>query len=126
MVCVVALCVCVRGRGEGGMSACVRSYSLHGGAEGGPAVGAEGGPAVGAEGGPAVGAEGGPAVGAEGGPAVGASTHCRPANRPALCWLACSPDEDLRLDEWVLNTEAHPLRVMKAGDGGGFHVSISE
>ncbi len=30
---------------------------------------------------------------------------------PLLPWLACSPDEALDWDEWVLNTEAHPLRI---------------
>ncbi len=28
-----------------------------------------------------------------------------------LCPL-CSPDEALDMDEWVLNTEAHPLRIV--------------
>lgn len=29
-------------------------------------------------------------------------------------WLLFSPDEVLSLDEWVLNTEAHPLRISLA------------
>lgn len=36
--------------------------------------------------------------------------------RPASSF--CSPDEALSWDEWVLNTEAHPLRITGAGKGG--------
>ena len=29
-------------------------------------------------------------------------------------WLLFSPDEVMPLDKWVLNTEAHPLRVLNS------------
>jgi mannosyl-oligosaccharide alpha-1,2-mannosidase len=28
-------------------------------------------------------------------------------------WLLFAPDDVISLDEWVLNTEAHPLRIIK-------------
>ena len=37
-------------------------------------------------------------------------------------FLLFSPDEALPLDKWVLNTEAHPLKVQRRGPGGGASV----